>query len=83
MNDAMWNNPAVQRNVRQLREDGMYVIEPTIIFGAADFVSRGRPMYGGHGTLWAGPHALMRVLSHIIRSRQARPVRCEASSALV
>jgi phosphopantothenoylcysteine decarboxylase/phosphopantothenate--cysteine ligase len=69
MNETMWDNPAVQRNVQVLREDGMYVIEPTIIFGAADFSKGGDPMYGGHGTLWAGPGALMRVISAILRAR--------------
>ena len=28
MNNEMWNKPSVQRNVRQLREDGLHIIEP-------------------------------------------------------
>lgn len=72
MNDAMWNNRAVQRNVQILREDGMYVIEPTIIFGAADLANQGKPMYGGHGTLWSGPQSLMNALSQILGSRHAQ-----------
>jgi len=28
MNSTMWNKPAVQRNVKQLREDGMFFIGP-------------------------------------------------------
>jgi phosphopantothenoylcysteine decarboxylase/phosphopantothenate--cysteine ligase len=28
MNQAMWNNPATQRNVRQLRDDGVVVLGP-------------------------------------------------------
>lgn len=28
MNNEMWNKPAVQRNVRQLRDDGYHIIEP-------------------------------------------------------
>jgi phosphopantothenoylcysteine synthetase/decarboxylase len=28
MNDAMWNKPAVKRNIAQLREDGYHVNEP-------------------------------------------------------
>ena len=28
MNSVMWNKPAVQRNVKQLREDGMFFIGP-------------------------------------------------------
>jgi len=48
MNHAMWTNPAVVRNVRQLRADGLYVIEPGI--GIA--VSKKReaiPEYGNPG----------------------------------
>jgi len=67
MNEAMWNNSIVQQNVQTLRESGMYVIEPTIIFGAADLASRGQPMYGGHGTLWLGPNSLMKTVSHVLR----------------
>lgn len=72
MNEAMWNNRAVQRNVERLREDGVYFIEPTLIFGAADLVTQGSAMYGGHGTLWAGPGSLMRALSAILRHRSGR-----------
>lgn len=72
MNDVMWNNPAVQRNLQRLRDDGMYVIEPTIICGAADLASRGEPMYGGHGTMWTGPHSLMQALSRIMQSHGER-----------
>ena len=79
MNDAMWNNRAVQRNLQQLREDGMYVIEPTIIFGAADLSSQGKPMYGGHGPLWSGPLPLMHALSHVVQSRHERQAECENS----
>lgn len=66
MNDVMWNNAAVQRNVQTLREDGRFVIEPTVIFGAADMQTGAAPMFGGHGTLWAGPGALMRLLTLIL-----------------
>jgi len=37
MNGTMWNNTGVQRNLHRLREDGRFILEPTIIFGAADF----------------------------------------------
>lgn len=80
MNDAMWNNPAVQRNVQRLREDGMFVIEPTVIFGAADLAHQGPPMYGGHGTLWAGPHSLMRALEQVLRLHGARRAGGEVSA---
>jgi len=81
MNDAMWNNPAVQRNVQQLREDGMHVVEPTIIFGAADLSSQGKPMYGGHGSLWSGPLPLMHALSHIVHARQGLHPNCAEISS--
>lgn len=71
MNEAMWSNRAVQRNVQQLRDDGMYVIEPTLIFGAVDLATGGDAMYGGHGTLWGGPRSLIHALSAIIRSAGA------------
>jgi len=71
MNEAMWNNSIVQRNVQSLRENGMYVIEPTIILGAADLAGQGRAMYGGHGTLWLGPHPIMKIVSHILRLRDS------------
>jgi phosphopantothenoylcysteine decarboxylase/phosphopantothenate--cysteine ligase len=29
MNDRMWQHPAVQRNVEQLRGDGVYFVDPT------------------------------------------------------
>lgn len=72
MNAAMWNHPGVQRNVRQLRADGAYVIEPTLIIGATALVTRGPPMYGGPGTLWAGPGALMQVLRAILQHAGGR-----------
>jgi phosphopantothenoylcysteine decarboxylase len=28
MNSQMWSQPAVQRNVRQLREDGVHFVDP-------------------------------------------------------
>lgn len=66
MNDSMWNHPGVQRNVQQIREDKMYIVEPTLIFGAADVGSQGAPMFGGHGVLWGGPKSLKNVLSAVL-----------------
>lgn len=66
MNTAMWNQPAVQRNLKQLREDGASIIEPTLIFGAADLHQGGDPMYGGHGTLWTGPRGLRHVIAALV-----------------
>ena len=73
MNDAMWNNPAVQRNVQKIREDGMHIVEPTLIFGAADVASKGAPMFGGHGVLWGGPRSLRHVLSAVLATEPDAP----------
>jgi hypothetical protein len=62
MNTAMWNHAAVQRNVQRLRDDGMYVIEPALIFSAAELVHQGTPMYGGLGTFWRGALGVMQTL---------------------
>ena len=70
MNTAMWNHAAVQRNVGQLREDGVYVVEPGLIFKAAALVERADPMYGGPGTLWRGPLAVMQTLSAVLAHRK-------------
>nr|WP_256368360.1 flavoprotein [Mangrovicoccus sp. HB161399] len=66
MNQAMWANPGIQRNVRRLREDGHFVMEPAVLFAAADFGAGARLGYGGHGTLWAGPGVLMQALSAVL-----------------
>ena len=42
MNDEMWNNPAVQRNVRQLKADGIHVMEPATGFLAEGYADKGR-----------------------------------------
>ena len=39
MNDAMWNHPAVQRNVTRIHEDGLHTIGPA--FGALAAVGEG------------------------------------------
>ena len=72
MNEAMWNSPGVQRNAQRLRDDGMYIIEPTLILGAADLADRGRAMYGGPGTLWLGPGALMDVVASVLQCHARR-----------
>jgi len=36
MNHAMWANPAIQRNVQQLRANGIHVIEPALALEVAD-----------------------------------------------
>ena len=62
MNTAMWNHAAVQRNVQRMRDDGMYIVEPTLIFAAAELVNQGEPMYGGPGTFWRGALGVMHTL---------------------
>lgn len=66
MNATMWNNAGVQRNVAQLRADGHFVLEPSLIIGAADFAPNALPMYGGHGCLWSGPAGLMAALEAVL-----------------
>ena len=42
MNDEMWNNPAVQRNVHRLKADGIHVMEPATGFLAEGYAGKGR-----------------------------------------
>jgi hypothetical protein len=35
MNKAMWFHPSIQRNVRRLREDGFYIVEPGLGYEAS------------------------------------------------
>lgn len=42
MNDNMWANPAVMRNMKTLQQDGWLVIEPTIGFLAEGYAAKGR-----------------------------------------
>lgn len=42
MNTNMWNNPAVQRNITQLRQDGVRVIEPVTGMLAEGYRGKGR-----------------------------------------
>ncbi|MEX0380833.1 bifunctional phosphopantothenoylcysteine decarboxylase/phosphopantothenate--cysteine ligase CoaBC [Leuconostoc sp. MS02] len=42
MNDNMWANPAVVRNMKTLQQDGWLVIEPTIGFLAEGYAAKGR-----------------------------------------
>ncbi len=66
MNTAMWDNPAVRRNVDQLRADGVYVIEPTFFFEAAELIKGAPPLCGMLGVFWGGPSALIHVLSTVL-----------------
>lgn len=42
MNDKMWNNPAVQRNLHQIRTDGVQVLDPVDGFLAEGYSGKGR-----------------------------------------
>lgn len=42
MNDGMWDNPAVQRNIKQLKMDGIHVMEPATGFLAEGYSAKGR-----------------------------------------
>ena len=42
MNDEMWANPAVQRNVHQLKADGIHIMEPATGFLAEGYAGKGR-----------------------------------------
>ncbi len=68
MNEVMWSTPAIQRNLQQLRADGANIVEPTFIFGAAELAESNEPMYGGHGSLWAGPRGLKQVITAVINN---------------
>jgi hypothetical protein len=70
MNTTMWNNIGVQRNVKRLRDDGMYIVEPTLIFKAAALVERADPMYGGPGTFWRGPLGVMQTISAVLAHKR-------------
>ncbi|HYV44240.1 MAG TPA: flavoprotein [Myxococcaceae bacterium] len=48
MNHAMWSNPAIQRNVQQLRAGGVHVIEPSLAFEVSDR-HQAQPEHGGMG----------------------------------
>lgn len=42
MNDQMWNNPATQRNLQTLKEDGVQVMEPAVGMLAEGYAAKGR-----------------------------------------
>lgn len=42
MNEHMWENPTTQRNIAQLRQDGVRVIEPVVGFLAEGYQGKGR-----------------------------------------
>lgn len=42
MNDQMWNNPATQRNVSLLKDDGVHIMEPAVGMLAEGYTAKGR-----------------------------------------
>ena len=62
MNCAMWDNPGVGRNIRQLREDGFYVVEP----GAGREVAQGTGQMLMHGAVGLGQVGLVQFLREIV-----------------
>ena len=67
MNQAMWRHPPIQRNVARLRQDGMYVVEPTV--GREVSAPRDAPpQIGGPGV---DPMRLVDLLEVILATRDA------------
>lgn len=73
MNETMWNNSGLQRNLQALRADGRFILEPSLIFGAAAFGREAPPMYGGHGSLWSGPLSIMHALESVLEVAATHP----------
>lgn len=42
MNDQMWDNPATQRNIVQLKQDGIQIMEPVVGMLAEGYSAKGR-----------------------------------------
>ena len=59
MNVQMWNKPAVQRNVAQLRADGMVIIDPEAGHLSCGEVGAGR---------MAEPEVIFKVIAEQLRS---------------
>lgn len=66
MNKNMWANPATERNVQQLRTDGVLVIDP-----AEGFLAEG---YSGSGRL-AEPATIVAALEAYVQDRTPQPLR--------
>jgi phosphopantothenoylcysteine decarboxylase/phosphopantothenate--cysteine ligase len=67
MNSAMWENSAIRRNVVQLRQDGLFVVEPGLGL-AASHREAARPVLGGPGAFGAD---LVRLLAVILELQRA------------
>lgn len=62
MNNKMWDHPATQRNIEQLRQDGYYVLDP-----AKGFLAEG---YEGKGRMPEGQEILQAVMALATISQQ-------------
>jgi phosphopantothenoylcysteine decarboxylase/phosphopantothenate--cysteine ligase len=68
MNHAMWEHPAVQRNVAQLRGDGVYVVEPGLGFEVAN---RDTPLLEP-GPAGYTPENMFGILSVVLQEARSR-----------
>lgn len=73
MNTVMWDQPSVQRNVRQLREDGMYVMDMAMFIASVDMHVKGKPGYGAPGFWWHGSGGLMDAIAAVKTHSASHP----------
>lgn len=64
MNAAMWDSPPVRRNISQLRQDGFFVVEPTIGIEVANAT----PGYGSMGVGPLGPLSVLREVLALVNT---------------
>jgi phosphopantothenoylcysteine decarboxylase/phosphopantothenate--cysteine ligase len=65
MNTQMWQKPAVQRNVRQLRDDGLVLVDPE-----EGYLSCGQT---GPGRM-ASPEKIFEVIEEVLKKTAGGPV---------
>ncbi|HEX8473882.1 MAG TPA: bifunctional phosphopantothenoylcysteine decarboxylase/phosphopantothenate synthase [Pyrinomonadaceae bacterium] len=66
MNTTMWNHPATQRNLQQLRDDGVYIVEPDAGEMACGTVGPGR---------LSEPEIVVAAALDILRQAERSPVK--------
>jgi phosphopantothenoylcysteine synthetase/decarboxylase len=69
MNRTMWEHPAVARNVATLRDDGIYVVEPSVGFAASDGRRACEPGGVAMG-LGAGAAQVFTAIHQVARTKQ-------------
>lgn len=70
MNELMWNNPAIQRNVEQLKQDGYYVVQPDPSFAIAD---KGEKLTAMSPRVGPGnPDKVVEILFHVLNAHGSR-----------